>query len=49
LSEAVKLQIDLAAENAIATEHNSDKSEFHKYLNYCQALEAQQTEIMGIK
>jgi glucose-6-phosphate 1-dehydrogenase len=61
ISEAVKLQIDLAAESIIAAERDSEKiaveiksfvadsdiSAFHtalgQYLNYCQALEEQQS------
>ena len=64
ISEAIKLQIDLAAENAIAAERGSEKiaveiksfiadsdiSSFHtalgQYLNYCQALEEQEADLI---
>ena len=64
ISEAIKLQIDLAAENAIAAERDSEKiaveiksfiadseiSAFHtalgQYLNYCQAIEEQESDRM---
>ena len=62
ISDAVKVQIDLAAESAIAAERDTEKiaveiksfiaasdvNEFHtvlgQYLNYCQALEENESD-----